>query len=103
MGETAKGGGDWRDAGSAEQADGRIAERGQVLRAVARSHLTLILAPRHVADPMQAILDPPMAPPVLEQHRRVGPWTRHAGDGVLLFAGLAAVAKGNAFQAADLR
>ena len=100
--ETTKVGGDLRKARESEQGDGCVAKGGQVLRAVPRSDPALVLTERHVANPMDSILDAPMTAPVLEQNLRVRPFARDAGDGVLHFHGRAAAAQRGAFLATDL-
>ena len=52
VGEFAERGGDFFVAAEAEQADGGVAKRGQVLRGVSELYLALVLAERHVADPV---------------------------------------------------
>ena len=52
VGEFAERGGDFFVAAEAEQADGGVAKRGQILRGVSELYLALVLAERHVADPV---------------------------------------------------
>lgn len=59
VGEITEGGGDFLAAGEAQDADGGVAEGGQVLGAVPAFDLALVLAEGHVADPVQAF-DAPM-------------------------------------------
>ena len=64
--ELAEGGGNFSDAREAEDADGGVAEGGQVLRGVAGFDLTLVFAKRDVADPVEPILDSPVIAPAGE-------------------------------------
>ena len=70
--EAAEVGGDFGEAGESEQGDGGVAERGQVLRAVPASDLALVFAVSGVANPVESILDTPMAAPTGEQLGGVG-------------------------------
>ena len=47
--------------GQPQQADGQVAQAGHHLRAVAGADLTAILVEDDVADPVQAVLDLPLA------------------------------------------
>jgi hypothetical protein len=90
VGEAAEGGGDFVVAGTAEEADGGVAESGEDLGGGAAPDLALIFAKGHVADPVQAIFDPPVPAPGPVQLSGSGPGTGHAGHGVLhLLGGLA--------------
>lgn len=44
----------------AQQADGEVAQAGQHLRAVTTAHLGAVFIERHIAHPMQAVLDAPV-------------------------------------------
>ena len=52
---------------------------------------------------MQAIFNAPMTTPMVNQKRRVSPFTRKAADGVLNFDRGATLAAGRAFETANLR
>ncbi len=101
VGEIAERGGDFFVAAEAEQADGGVAKRGQVLRAVSELYLALVLAERHVADPVQA-LNTPMALPAGHQQGRAAALAREAADRVLHLDRVLTLGVRGAFQAADL-
>jgi hypothetical protein len=101
VGEVAEGGGDFFVAAQAEEVDGGVAKCGQVLRGVSELDLALVLAERHVADPVQAF-DPPMALPAGHQQGRVGALAREAADRVLHLDRVLTLGVRAAFQAADL-
>lgn len=100
--EAAEVAGDVGEAGGAEEGDGGVAEGGQVLGAVLALHAAVVFAKGRVADPMQAVFDAPVAPPVLQQEGRVGPVRRDARDGVLNFRRRLAAPDGRPFEPADL-
>ena len=95
--------GDFRASQKAEDADARIAEGGQCLGSGSATNAASVFPKNHVANPMQPVFYTPMATPPTEQlpGRRLGPG--HAGDRVLHFGRLLAVAPGRASDAADLR
>lgn len=61
-----------------------------------------IFGKRHVANPMDAILDAPMATPPSKQSRCVRLSARSTGDGVLDFGHLFAASMRLSYEAADL-
>jgi putative Mg2+ transporter-C (MgtC) family protein len=63
-GEAAEGGGDFLVSGVSEQADGCVAEGGQILGSVALFDLTLVFAEGHVAYPVHTF-DAPVASPAV--------------------------------------
>ena len=65
-------GGDVGAVGLAQHGNRRVAERGQQLRGRTRANAAGVLSERHVANPMQPVLDPPMIARQLQQHLRVG-------------------------------
>jgi len=69
---------------------------------VAAADLALIFAVDGVANPVESILDAPMAAPTGEKFGGVGAVARDTGDGELHFDGGLAVADGGPFQATDL-
>lgn len=83
-------------AGDTQQADGGIAEGGQVVGSVADLHLTLVFAEGHVADPVQAF-DAPMSLPAGAEQGGVGAEAGEARDGILHLDRLAALREGGAF------
>lgn len=72
MCEAAEVGGDLREAGESEQGDGGVAECGEVLGAVSTADLALVFAVDGVANPVESILDAPMAAPTGEKLGGVG-------------------------------
>ena len=52
---------------------------------------------------MQAIFNAPVTTPMVNQRRRIGPFTRKTADGVLDFDRGATLATGRAFETANLR
>ena len=66
----------------AQQIQRQFADQGQVLRALAEIRPVLILAKRDIADPVDAIPDPPMAP------HRFGDSLRVARQAAQIVAGL---------------
>src|SRR5262249_34110936 len=95
-------GGDVGYAGEAQQADRRIAKRAAHLWPSATTDTAAVLAKGHVADPVQTVLDGPVASPDVQQPFGVGPPRWQASDGVVHFSHLLAVAARNPLQAADL-
>src|SRR3954468_12642358 len=75
-------GGDIRVTGQAQDVDRQGAQAGEVGRAVGRANLAGVLAEDHVADPVQAGLDAPVAAHPAGQLRRVDLAGIQAGDGV---------------------
>jgi hypothetical protein len=72
-----------RDAGEThrtQQSQGQIPRGGQELGSVPAPHAAGVLAQRDVADVMQAVLDPPVAPVELQEAGRVGLLGLEAGD-----------------------
>ena len=65
-------------------------------------HPTTVLLPERVANPMQSVLDSPMAPPDFEKLRGIRFATREAGDGVLDFRGPLTLSLGCSFQTNNL-
>jgi hypothetical protein len=74
--------GDAVEAVETHQVDGHIADCGHDLRGVARAHPADVFAIIDVTDPMQAILDPPVATGVAGQELGIGLGRRQAGDTV---------------------
>ena len=66
-GVLAEGFGNWSGAEKAEQADARIAEGGHILGGEAAANSALVFPEHHVANPMQAVFDAPMAAPPIEE------------------------------------
>ena len=102
VGEVAEGGRDFLDAGEAEEAEGGIAEGGEVLGGVAGLHLALVLAEGDVADPVEPILDSPVIAPAGQEQRRIGALGRNAGDRVLDLDRLLAPSGRRPLEPADL-
>jgi len=100
--EIAEGNGDFCTAGEMKQIDRGVAKGGKILRPVTGFYLALVLAERDIAHPMQAIFNTPVAAPTPYQKRRVSPFARKAGDGVLNLDRRAAFALGRTFETADL-
>jgi hypothetical protein len=72
VGELAEGGCDFLDVGESEEAEGGVAEGGEILGGVAALDLALVLAPGDVADPVEPILDPPVIAPAGQEERGIG-------------------------------
>lgn len=102
VGEVAERGCDFLDGGESQEAEGGVAEGGEVLRSVAGLHLALVLAPGDVADPVEPILDPPVTLPTGQEQSRVGPRWGDAGDRVLDFDRLLAAPGRRPLKPADL-
>jgi hypothetical protein len=97
-----QGGGNVDDSVESEEVDGSVAEGGQVMGRRAMGHATVVFAKGCVADPMKTILDIPVLSPPGKKLPRIGTITRDAGDGVLNFDGLLAVAQRASSETADL-
>ncbi len=102
MCEAAEVGGDLREAGETEDADGGVAEGREVLGAVAAFHSAVVFVVNHVADPMETVFDAPMSAPGVEQSRGVCTCAGDAGDGELDFNRRLAAADRRPFQATNL-
>jgi hypothetical protein len=63
-----------------QQADGQVAKGGHHLRAVALADLAVVLIEGHVADPVQAVFDLPLAACQPAKARRAGAVGVQAGD-----------------------
>ena len=74
--------GDGAVPGRAEQADRQVAQGGHHPGAVPGTDLAGVLAEGHVADPVQAVLDLPLAADQPKQPGRVGLGGGQAGDAV---------------------
>ena len=68
-----------------QQRDGDVAEGRHDLRGGPGADLAAVFAEGHVADPVQAVLDPPVTPPQRQQLSRPGLLGGQAGDGVCDF------------------
>lgn len=90
-------------AAQTEESDNGVAEGRQIVWPATFSHVALVFAEGDVTYPVQAILDAPVPTPMVEEKRRIGPFSRKAADGVLDFDRGAAFAAGRAFQSAHLR
>ena len=75
-------GGDVVVAGESEQADHGVAQRGHDLGAAAGSDLRMILCVGDIADPVQPILDVPVAAQPVGDVAGLGVGGRERGDGV---------------------
>ena len=94
---------DFLASGQTQQADRRVAKRGQILRPVALLHLAFVFAQGDVSHPVQTVFDAPVPTPMANQKGRVGPGARKAGDGVLNLDRAATFAAGCALKSANLR
>lgn len=103
VGELAEGGSDFLDAGESQEAEGGVAEGGEILRGVAGLHLALVLAQGDVANPVEPILDPPVILPAGQQQRRIASGPIDAGNRVLDLDRLLTATGRGPFQAANLR
>src|SRR5664279_1429572 len=70
------------EAGHADEADGEVTQSGHDLWAVAGAYLGMIFSERHVADPMQAVLDRPVPACPVRELSGVGLCGGEAGDRV---------------------
>lgn len=75
-----------------QQRDDGVAEGGQILWGVAFAYPAGIFVERHVADMVRTVFNSPMTALPGGQSSRVGLIARHAGNRVLDFDGLLAVA-----------
>lgn len=94
-----------RDVGlarEAEEVDRGVAEGGQVLRGGAVTDSAVVFAISGVADPVQTILDVPMASPPVQELTRIGVVARDARDGVLSLDRLFTTAYGAPGETTDL-
>ena len=69
--EIAEGGGDFLVATQTQEVDRGVAKGGQILWGMLGFHAAVVLAKRHVANPMQTIFDAPVPTPMLHQKCRV--------------------------------
>lgn len=72
------------------------------MRGVAGLHLALVLAPGDVADPVEAILDPPVIAPAGQEERGIGARSCDAGNRVLDLDRLLAAPGRRPLKSADL-
>jgi hypothetical protein len=74
-------------ARAAHQAEAGIAAGGEVGGRVADADLAGVLTQGHIAHPMQAVFDRPLATPQRQEPRRIGLVRRQAGQGARFLAG----------------
>jgi len=98
----AKGGGDAVDAVQPQQIERGVATSGEILGTVAKFDAATVLAKRHVAHPVEFILDVPMLAPEWKQQAGIRSLGSEAGDGVLHLDGFFAIAAREALQPTDL-
>ena len=96
-------GGDVGVAGPPQGGDGRAPQRRHHLWAGPGAHLAAVLVERHVADPVEFVLDAPVPPPQRQESGRVRLVRGQAGDRVAPFDGGLALAGDLAFDRACLR
>lgn len=75
-------GGDLRVVVQSTEGDGRVPERRHLLRAMAGANLAVVFLKGHIADPMQPILDAPVAAHQRRQLCRVSAGAGQRGDAV---------------------
>ena len=78
-----KGGGDAVSVIQPQEVERCVAASGEVLGAVAELDAATVLAERHVAHPVEFILDVPVLTPEGKQQAGIGVLGCQAGDGVL--------------------
>ena len=69
-------------AAPTQEGHGEVAAGGEGLRRGAGANLAAVLIEGHIAHPVAAVLNPPVASEIAQQARCVGALRRGAGDGV---------------------
>lgn len=93
---------DIRDVLRPKQADADVSNCCQDLRCRSRANLGSILGKCDVANPMNTILNPPVAAPPLQQRSGVGKFSGDAGDRILDLCGRLSMFGGRPLDLANL-